>query len=339
MFGRDDEVAALLDLIRTGQTRFLTLIGASGSGKSSLLMGGVCPMLRHGVLGDMSAWSIAYLRPGARPCEALAHAIVGLDASAGMLARAARRLPKGKVTLVHGDATDPAAAGVEGPFDGVMMAYGIRNVPDRDACLRNILALRGDPPRGETTFTPAPGGLRHASELVALIRERGDFCVGAACYPEVHPEAPNLDVDLAHLKTKVDAGVDYLITQLFFDNAVYHRFTAQARAIGVDVPIIPGIMPVTNLGQIERFSRMCGATIPSRLHDRLSQVADDPQEIFWAGVVYAAHQCRSLLEPSLPLPFARPPRGVAGIHFYTLNKSPATRAIFEILRLARSALV
>ncbi|MCB9569262.1 MAG: methylenetetrahydrofolate reductase [NAD(P)H] [Myxococcales bacterium] len=205
--------------------------------------------------------------------------------------------------------------------------------------IRNILALRGDPPRGETTFTPAPGGLRHASELVALIRERGDFCVGAACYPEVHPEAPNLDVDLAHLKTKVDAGVDYLITQLFFDNAVYHRFTAQARAIGVDVPIIPGIMPVTNLGQIERFSRMCGATIPSRLHDRLSQVADDPQEIFWAGVVYAAHQCRSLLEPSLPLPFARPPRGVAGIHFYTLNKSPATRAIFEILRLARSALV
>ncbi|MCA9658924.1 MAG: methylenetetrahydrofolate reductase [NAD(P)H] [Myxococcales bacterium] len=208
-----------------------------------------------------------------------------------------------------------------------------------DRGVRNILALRGDPPKGEATFTPHKDGLRHASELVALIRDEGDFSVGAACYPEVHPEAPDAATDLGHLKEKVDAGADYLITQLFFDNAVYRRFTANAKEAGIDVPILAGIMPVTNVQQIERFSKMCGATLPEALRERLRWIEDDPQEVFWAGVMYAAHQCRSLLEPGPHRAFSRRPPGVPGIHFYTLNRSPATRAIFEILRLSRHAIL
>jgi len=206
-----------------------------------------------------------------------------------------------------------------------------------DRGIYNILALRGDPPKGEETFVPAQGGLRYASELVELISEEGDYCVGAACYPEVHPEAGDAAVDIRHLKAKVDAGADYLITQLFFDNAVYRRFVEQAKAAGIDVPIIAGVMPVTNYRQIDRFSKMCGATLPKPLRERLHQIEDDPQEVFWAGVKYAAYQCGALLEPSAPEPFIRPAPGAPGIHFYTLNRSPATRAIFEILRLTRSA--
>jgi len=203
--------------------------------------------------------------------------------------------------------------------------------------IHNILAIRGDPPRGKSDFVPTEGGLKYAAELVALIRDEGDFCVGAACYPEVHTEAVDAASDLRHLKEKVDAGADYLVTQLFFDNALYRSFVQSATAIGIDVPIIAGVMPVTNYQQIDRFSKMCGASIPAVLRDRLQTIEDDPQEVFWAGVMYAAHQCRALLEPGVPEPFVRPPAGAPGIHFYTLNRSPATRAIFEILRLARSA--
>ncbi len=204
--------------------------------------------------------------------------------------------------------------------------------------VQNILALRGDPPRGQDGFTPAPDGLRHASELVALIHERGDFCVGAACYPEVHPEAKSAASDLQFLKQKVDAGVDFLVSQLFFDNTHFHRFLKAAREAGITVPIMPGIMPVTNLSQIQRFSQMCGATLPKPFVKRLELAGDDPQAVFWAGVQYASYQCRALLEPPVTDPFVRPAKGVPGIHFYTLNRSPATRAIFEILRLSRSAI-
>ncbi|MGB1012975.1 MAG: methylenetetrahydrofolate reductase [NAD(P)H] [Nannocystaceae bacterium] len=204
--------------------------------------------------------------------------------------------------------------------------------------IRNILALRGDPPRGQTEFTPAPDGLRYASELVALIHERGDFCVGAACYPEVHPEAESAATDLRYLKQKVDAGVDFLVTQLFFDNTQFTNFQAAAQDAGITVPIMPGIMPVTNAAQIQRFSQLCGATIPQRFRDHLNQVGEDRQAVFWAGVSYAANQCRALLEPPTLDPFSKPARGVPGIHFYTLNRSPAARAIFEILRLSRSAI-
>jgi methylenetetrahydrofolate reductase (NADPH) len=205
-----------------------------------------------------------------------------------------------------------------------------------EADVHNVLALRGDPPQGAARFEAVAGGLRHASELVAFVRERGPFCVGAACYPEVHPEAPDAATDLRHLKEKVDAGADFLISQLFFDNAAFHAFERRAAEAGIHAPILAGIMPVTNFEQIRRFSQMCGANIPQPLRTRLEAVADDPQEVFWAGVSYAAYQCRGLLQPPPADPFTHPRPGVPGIHFYTLNKSPATRAIFEILQLSRA---
>jgi methylenetetrahydrofolate reductase (NADPH) len=213
----------------------------------------------------------------------------------------------------------------------------IGEVVDRlgEAGVKNILALRGDPPKGETTFVAQKDGFAHSTELIAWIRERGDFCIGAACYPEVHPEAGDAASDLQHLRGKVAAGADFLITQLFFDNTKFFEFEARARAAGIDVPILAGIMPVTNVSQIQRFSQMCGATIPAPLAKRMHEVEGDPQEVFWTGVSYAAHQCRGLLRPTAGSPFAMPPVGVSGIHFYTLNKSPAARAIFEILRIAR----
>lgn len=215
------------------------------------------------------------------------------------------------------------------------LARTIDQLGDLGIC--NILALRGDPPQGEKDFVAPPGGLSHASELVAFIRERGPFCVGAACYPEVHPEAESPAADLRWLRHKVDAGVDFLITQLFFDNATYHDFVRRAKEAGIGVPIIPGVMPVTNFDQLQRFTQLCGAAIPAVLRQRLQGVDPDPQEVFWTGVSYAAHQCRALLSPPIAEPFVTPRPGVPGIHFYTLNKSPATRAIFEILRLAHVA--
>jgi methylenetetrahydrofolate reductase (NADPH) len=203
--------------------------------------------------------------------------------------------------------------------------------------VENILALRGDPPKGAEEFAVTEGGFAQAADLVAFVKDRGPFCVGAACYPEVHPEAPDAATDLAHLRAKVDAGADFLITQLFFDNAAFRAFDERARAAGIEVPIIPGIMPVTNRAQTQRFTQMCGASIPGVLDRRLAEIEDDALEVFWAGVTYAAYQCRDLLDPPSPGPFQASPAGVPGIHFYTLNKSPATRAIFEILRLARSA--
>jgi methylenetetrahydrofolate reductase (NADPH) len=145
-----------------------------------------------------------------------------------------------------------------------------------DADVHNILALRGDPPQGQSKFEVIPGGLRHADELVAFVRERGPFCVGAACYPEVHPEAPDGEADLKNLKRKVDAGVDFLISQLFFDNASFHAFERRAHEAGITAPILPGIMPITNFEQIQRFTKMCGATIPAPLRTRMESIADDP---------------------------------------------------------------
>ena len=203
--------------------------------------------------------------------------------------------------------------------------------------VENILALRGDPPKGEERFTATEGGFASARDLVEFVNSRGDFCIGAACYPEVHPEAKDGETDLLYTKSKVDAGADFLVSQLFFDNAAYFQFDNRLQALGVDVPVIPGIMPVTNVGQIKRFTQMCGATIPDVLVGRLEELEGDPIEVFWAGVTYAAHQCRELLDPEPARPFGPRAPGVPGIHFYTLNKSPATRAIFEILRLSRRA--
>ena len=187
----------------------------------------------------------------------------------------------------------------------------------------NVLALRGDPPRGQTEWRPHPGGLHYSVELIRLIKERFDFCVGAACFPEIHPDAPDRDSDLGYARAKQDAGAGFLITQLFFDNETYFEFVEDARAAGITVPIVPGIMPITNYGQIKRFTEMCGATIPSELERELNGRADDPEAVAELGVAYATLQCSDLLA-----------RGAPGVHFYTLNRSPATRAILAALRAA-----
>ena len=202
---------------------------------------------------------------------------------------------------------------------------GLREILDsfRDAGIENVLALRGDPPRGETEWKPHPGGLHYSTELIRLIAEEYDFCIGAACFPEVHPDAPDLAHDLRYLKDKVEAGASFLITQLFFDNEFYFDFVEQVRAAGVTVPIIPGIMPVTNFGQIKRFTETIGASIPPKFEKELAARADDPAAVTELGVAYATTQCFDLLA-----------RGAPGIHFYTLNRSPATRAILAALRSA-----
>jgi methylenetetrahydrofolate reductase (NADPH) len=191
------------------------------------------------------------------------------------------------------------------------------------AGIANVLALRGDPPRGQTEWRPHPGGLHYSVELIRLIRERFDFCVGAACFPEVHPDASDRDSDLGYARAKQEAGAGFLITQLFFDNECYFEFVEEARAAGITVPIVPGIMPITNYGQIKRFTEMCGATIPSELEHELNGRADDPEAVAELGVAYATLQCSDLLA-----------RGAPGVHFYTLNRSPATRAILAALRAA-----
>jgi methylenetetrahydrofolate reductase (NADPH) len=193
-----------------------------------------------------------------------------------------------------------------------------------DAGIENVLALRGDPPRGDSAWEPHPGGLRYSSELASLISSRYPVCVGAAAFPEVHPEAVDMASDLRFLKQKVDSGVSFLITQLFFDNEAYFRFVEEARAVGIEVPIIPGIMPITDVGQIKRFTDMCGACIPDALLEQLESRAHCPHAVLELGVSYSTLQCAELLA-----------RGAPGIHFYTLNRSPATRAILAALRLLR----
>jgi methylenetetrahydrofolate reductase (NADPH) len=191
------------------------------------------------------------------------------------------------------------------------------------AGVENVLALRGDPPRGQAEWRPHPGGLHYSVELIRLIKERFDFCVGAACFPEIHPDAADRESDLGYARAKQDAGAGFLITQLFFDNDLYSEFVEDARAAGITVPIVPGIMPITNYGQIKRFTEMCGASIPSELERELNGRADDPEAVAELGVAYATLQCSDLLA-----------RGAPGIHFYTLNRSPSTRAILAALRAA-----
>jgi methylenetetrahydrofolate reductase (NADPH) len=196
-----------------------------------------------------------------------------------------------------------------------------------EAGIENVLALRGDPPRGTVEFVRPADGFGYSSELAAFIRDEhgADFCLGGACYPEGHVECDDKEQDLQNLRAKVAAGVEFLVTQLFFDNERYFDFIARARALGVAVPIVPGIMPVTNVAQIERFTGMCGATIPPALRRALDACASE-EEVVEAGITYASEQCRDLLA-----------RGAPGIHFYTLNKSRSTVAVMQ--RLGELALV
>jgi methylenetetrahydrofolate reductase (NADPH) len=194
----------------------------------------------------------------------------------------------------------------------------------RDAGVENVLALRGDPPGGAAEWTKTDGGLEHSRELVELLNAEYPFAVAGACFPETHIHATSPEDDLRHLRDKVDAGVSFLITQLFFDNADYVDFVARARAIGIDVPIVPGIMPITNVAQIKRVTELCGSALPASLTDQLEARADDPEAVTDFGVAYATLQCAELLALGAP-----------GIHFYTLNRSPATRAILSALKLMR----
>jgi methylenetetrahydrofolate reductase (NADPH) len=189
-----------------------------------------------------------------------------------------------------------------------------------DAGIRNVLALRGDPPAGQTTFVKTEGGFAYADQLVKFVRSRQDFCIGVAGYPEGHPQCLNKQRDLEHLKGKVDAGANFVVTQLFFDNADFYRFRDAARSSGVKGPIVAGIMPIQNVGQIKRFISMCGAKIPHPLLLKLESLESDPESVAQAGTEYATQQCKDLLA-----------NGVEGIHFYTLNKSKATVQICKEL--------
>ena len=194
----------------------------------------------------------------------------------------------------------------------------------REAGIENVLALRGDPPQGQDVWTKTDGGLEYSHELVRLIRSDYPFVVGAACFPETHIHATSPEDDLRYLKEKVEAGAKFLITQLFFDNRYFHDFVARARDIGIEVPIVPGIMPITNVKQLERMTSLCGATIPARLRRELVSRSSQPDAVGDFGVAYATMQCAELLRGGAP-----------GIHFYTLNRSPGTRAILSALKLLR----
>jgi methylenetetrahydrofolate reductase (NADPH) len=200
----------------------------------------------------------------------------------------------------------------------------IRAYLDRAVALgiENVVALRGDPPRGEKTFKPEPGGFSYANELVAFIRrELPKLGIAVGGYPETHQEAPSPDADLANLKRKVDAGADVVITQLFYNNDDFYRFRERCRSAGINVPIVPGLLPVTNLSQIQRIASLCGARLPAKFEAALAEHADDPKGQFEVGVEFAARQAADLVAADIP-----------GMHFYVLNKSEATSRVLEELR-------
>jgi methylenetetrahydrofolate reductase (NADPH) len=187
--------------------------------------------------------------------------------------------------------------------------------------IENVLPLRGDPPKGEEKFVRPAGGFGYANELIEFVRRDYPFCLAAACYPEKHPEAPDAVTDLANLKRKVEAGADFLISNLFFANDDFLRFRDRAVAAGIRVPILAGIMPILNVKQIKRVTKMCGASIPAGLLLKIESVEDDAEAVRQIGMYHASRQCEQLLAA-----------GVAGLHFYTLNRSTATRAIFQEIR-------
>jgi methylenetetrahydrofolate reductase (NADPH) len=204
---------------------------------------------------------------------------------------------------------------------------GLRGILDEivAAGIQNVLALRGDPPRGQPDFVQPDGGLGSAAELTALISEHyPQLAIGGACFPEVHPEADSLEADLAYLKTKVDNGASFLITQLFFDNRHYFDFVEAAREAGIEVPIIAGVMPITNYEQASRFCKLCEASIPDHLASAMEELGGDHEAEFELGVAHATEQCAELLRSGAP-----------GIHLYALNRAPAVKAILDTLRAGR----
>lgn len=191
--------------------------------------------------------------------------------------------------------------------------------------IENIVALRGDPPKGQAAFQPPADGLAHANELVTLIRrEFPQFGIAVAGYPEKHQEAPNARIDLENLRRKVDAGADLVITQLFYQNKHFLDFRERCRSIGIDVPIVPGLLPITSLAQVQRITSLCGAQLPRELVDRLRSAGDDLEAQFEIGVRFATDQTRGLIEA-----------GVPGIHYYVLNQSRAASAVLNAVQLPR----
>ena len=191
--------------------------------------------------------------------------------------------------------------------------------------VENIMALRGDPPKGQPNFERHPEGFAYATDLIAMLRTRFPFAIGAAAYPEKHPEAASLDSDIENARRKVDAGATFLVTQFFFENDEYFAYVDRARAAGIDVPIIPGIMPITSFDAVAGMLAMNGGRLPQTLLAELEARRDEPDAVADLGVAFTSLQCRELLQ-----------RGAPGLHFYTLNKSPATRAIVSALIATRS---
>ncbi len=183
--------------------------------------------------------------------------------------------------------------------------------------IENVLALGGDRP---ADYQPPAGAFLYANELTRFIRSRWDFTLAGACYPETHPLAPSPEADLENLTRKTREGAEVLITQLFFDNDGYFDFVKRARAAGIDQPIVPGIMPIISTSNIRRITEMCGARIPDELEAQLSRVEGDDARTLEVGVAWATEQCRGLLDGGAP-----------GIHFYTMNRSPATRRVYQEL--------
>jgi methylenetetrahydrofolate reductase (NADPH) len=191
--------------------------------------------------------------------------------------------------------------------------------------VNNVVALRGDPPRGDTTFRPVPGGLRYANELVSLIRgDFPEFGIAVAGYPEKHQEAPSMDVDLANLKRKVDSGADCVVTQLFYDNDDFFHFRDRCHTLGIHVPIVPGLLPVTNFAQIKRITSLCGAHLPNKFVADLEAAGDSVDDQFKIGVDFATRQTQELVTA-----------GVPGIHFYVLNRSEAAADVLSNIKLTR----
>ncbi|MGH7411185.1 MAG: methylenetetrahydrofolate reductase [NAD(P)H] [Candidatus Methylomirabilis sp.] len=194
-----------------------------------------------------------------------------------------------------------------------------------DLGIENIIALRGDPPKGETAFRKPEGGLAYGNELITLIRgEFPHFSIAVAGYPETHQEAPSPEIDLANLKRKVEAGADAVITQLFYDNRDFFDFRARYRGAGIAVPLVPGILPVVNMAQVQRIASLCGAKLPATFLGDLERYQGDSEEQLHVGVEYAIRQCQELLDAGIP-----------GLHFYVLNKADAPRRILQALRLPR----
>jgi methylenetetrahydrofolate reductase (NADPH) len=187
--------------------------------------------------------------------------------------------------------------------------------------IENLILLRGDHPKEEIQENKVPGDFKFASDLIDFVGSNHQFCIAAAGYPEAHPESESLESDISFLKHKVEKGVDFIVTQLFFDNQYYFDYVERARKAGITIPIVPGIMPITNFKQIKKFTQMCGAKIPEHLVEKLEPYQDDLGKTYEIGVEFSINQCRELLS-----------KGAPGLHFYTLNKSRATVDIYSSIK-------